>query len=87
MNCIRFSPDGARFISVSSDKRGLLYDAKTADMIGELSTEDGHTGSIYAVSWSPDSKRVILAQLNANSILMLRILLIGKRKAWPYFII
>lgn len=58
MNCIRFSPDGTKFISVSSDKKGLLYDAKTADKIGELSSEDGHTGSIYAVSWSPDSKQV-----------------------------
>lgn len=67
VNCIRFSPDGARFISVSSDKRGLLYDAKTADMIGELSSEDGHTGSIYAVSWSTDSKRVVTASADKSA--------------------
>ncbi|XP_042000401.1 actin-interacting protein 1-2-like [Salvia splendens] len=59
VNCIRFSPDGTRFITVSSDKKGLLYDAKTGEMNGELTSEDGHKGSIYAVSWSPDSKRVI----------------------------
>lgn len=64
VNCIRFSPDGTKFISVSSDKKGLLYDAKTADKIGELSSEDGHTGSIYAVSWSPDSKQVTPSYLN-----------------------
>ncbi|XP_047941503.1 actin-interacting protein 1-2 isoform X2 [Salvia hispanica] len=59
VNCIRFSPDGTRFITVSSDKKGVLYDAKTGEMNGELTSEDGHKGSIYAVSWSPDSKRVI----------------------------
>ncbi|KAL8135091.1 hypothetical protein AgCh_009929 [Apium graveolens] len=58
VNCVRFSPDGSKFISVSSDKKGILHDAKTAEKIGELSMEDGHKGSIYAVSWSPDSKQV-----------------------------
>lgn len=61
VNCVRFSPDGNIFITVSSDKKGLLYDAKNGDKIGELSSEDGHNGSIYAASWSPDSKRVMLA--------------------------
>ncbi|GFZ12280.1 transducin family protein [Actinidia rufa] len=59
VNCIRFSPDGNTFITVSSDKKGILYDAKTGVKIGELSSEDGHKGSIYAVSWSPDGKQVL----------------------------
>uniref|UniRef100_A0A7N0VA81 66 kDa stress protein n=1 Tax=Kalanchoe fedtschenkoi TaxID=63787 RepID=A0A7N0VA81_KALFE len=59
VNCIRFSPDGTKLISVSSDKKGILYDAKTGEKIGELSSEDGHKGSIYAVSWSSDSKKVL----------------------------
>ncbi|CAH9082783.1 unnamed protein product [Cuscuta europaea] len=59
VNCLRFSPDGNKLISVSSDKKGVLYDAKTGDKIGELSSEDGHQGSVYAVSWSPDSKQVL----------------------------
>lgn len=58
VNCIRYSPDGSKFISVSSDKKGVIYDGKTGEKIGELSSEDGHKGSIYAVSWSPDSKQV-----------------------------
>lgn len=58
VNCVRYAPDGTKFISVSSDKKGLLYDGKTGSKIGELSTEGGHTGSIYAVNWSPDSKQV-----------------------------
>ncbi|KAK3029959.1 hypothetical protein RJ639_037914 [Escallonia herrerae] len=60
VNCVRFSPDGSKFITVSSDKKGIIYDAKTADKVGELSSEDGHKGSIYAVSWSPDSKQASL---------------------------
>lgn len=59
VNCVRFSPDGSKFISVSSDKKGIIYDGKTGEKIGELSVEDGHTGSVYAVSWSPDSKQVL----------------------------
>ncbi|KAF3793675.1 stress protein [Nymphaea thermarum] len=58
-NCIRFSPDGSKFISVSSDKKGILYDGKTGEKIGELSSEDSHKGSVYAVSWSPDGKAVL----------------------------
>ncbi|XP_073000354.1 actin-interacting protein 1-2-like [Typha latifolia] len=57
-NCVRFSPDGHKFISVSSDRKGIMYDGKTGEKIGELSSEDGHKGSIYAVSWSADSKQV-----------------------------
>lgn len=57
MNCIRFSPDGSKLISVSSDKKGIIYEAKAGNKLGELSSEDGHKGSIYAVSWSPDSKQ------------------------------
>ncbi|KAG6627591.1 actin-interacting protein 1-2 [Carya illinoinensis] len=58
-NCVRFSPDGSKFITVSSDKKGIIYDGKSAEKIGELSSEDGHKGSIYAVSWSPDGKQVL----------------------------
>ena len=60
VNCVRFSPDGNRFITVSSDKKGIIYDGKTGAKIGELAAEDGHRGSIYAVSWSPDSTQVKL---------------------------
>ncbi|GAB2228607.1 hypothetical protein Droror1_Dr00022727 [Drosera rotundifolia] len=59
VNCVRFSPDGSKFITVSSDKKGILYDGKTGEKLGELSPEGGHQGSIYAVSWSPDSKQVL----------------------------
>ncbi|WOH03378.1 hypothetical protein DCAR_0622775 [Daucus carota subsp. sativus] len=67
VNCVRFSPDGTKFVTVSSDKKGILYDAKTADKIGELSAEDCHKGSIYAVSWSPDSKQLITASADKTA--------------------
>ncbi|KAM7489836.1 hypothetical protein LguiB_027320 [Lonicera macranthoides] len=67
VNCVRFSLDGSKFISVSSDKKGLLYDAKTAEKIGELSSENAHTGSIYAVSWSPDSKEVLTVSADKSA--------------------
>lgn len=67
VNCVRFSPDGNRFISVSSDKKGIIYDGKTGEKIGELSSDDGHKGSIYAVSWSPDSKQVITVSADKSA--------------------
>ncbi|XP_010243809.1 PREDICTED: actin-interacting protein 1-2-like [Nelumbo nucifera] len=67
VNCIRFSPDGSKFISVSSDKKGIIYDGKTGEKIGELSSEDGHKGSIYAVSWSPDSKEVLTVSADKSA--------------------
>ncbi|KAL5981544.1 hypothetical protein ACLOJK_015606 [Asimina triloba] len=50
--------DWSKVQHISSPK-GLLYDGKTGEQIGELSAEDGHKGSIYAASWSPDSKQVL----------------------------
>lgn len=67
VNCVRFSPDGSKFITVSSDKKGIMYDGKTAEKIGELSSEDGHQGSIYAVSWSPDSKQVLTVSADKSA--------------------
>nr|GMC69376.1 actin-interacting protein 1-2 [Ipomoea batatas] len=67
VNCLRFSPDGSKLISVSSDKKGVLYDAKTGDKIGELSSENGHQGSIYAVSWNPDSKQVLTVSADKSA--------------------
>ncbi|GJT20376.1 actin-interacting protein 1-2-like protein [Tanacetum coccineum] len=51
VNCVRFSPDGTKFITVSSDKHGLLYDGKSAEK-GELSSEDAHTADKTAKIWN-----------------------------------
>lgn len=68
VNCVRFSPDGSKFITVSSDKKGIIYDAKTGGKMGELSVADAHKGSIYAVSWSPDSKQVLTVSADKTAI-------------------
>ncbi|TKY50950.1 66 kDa stress protein [Spatholobus suberectus] len=67
VNCVRFSPDGSKFITVSSDRKGIIYDGKTGNKLGELPTEDGHKGSIYAVSWSPESKQVLTVSADKSA--------------------
>lgn len=59
VNCVRFSPDGSKFITTGSDKKGFFYSGQTGEKIGELLPENGHAGSIYAASWSPDGKQVL----------------------------
>ncbi|XP_028793887.1 actin-interacting protein 1-2-like [Neltuma alba] len=67
VNCVRYSPDGSKFLSVSSDKKGIIYDGKSGEKVGELSSEGAHTGSIYAVSWSPDGKQVLTVSADKSA--------------------
>ncbi|GAV88567.1 WD40 domain-containing protein [Cephalotus follicularis] len=67
VNCVRYSPDGSRFITVSSDKKGIIYDGKTAEKLGELASDDGHKGSVYAVSWSPNGKQVLTVSADKSA--------------------
>ncbi|XP_078431080.1 transducin family protein / WD-40 repeat family protein [Wolffia australiana] len=67
VNCVRYSPDGTKFITVSSDRKGIIYDGKTGEKMGELAAENGHKGSIYAVSWSPDSTRVLTVSADKSA--------------------
>eukprot|EP01120_Amphizonella_sp_Union-15-10_P001857 TRINITY_DN11_c0_g1_i1.p1 TRINITY_DN11_c0_g1~~TRINITY_DN11_c0_g1_i1.p1 ORF type:complete len:597 (-),score=132.66 TRINITY_DN11_c0_g1_i1:100-1890(-) len=59
INCIRFSPDGNKFVTVGSDKKGFIYEAKEAAKLLEI--KEDHAGSIMAVSWSDDSKKFLTA--------------------------
>jgi WD40 repeat protein len=59
VNCVAYAPDGSMFASVASDKKIALFDGKTGDVVGEMSSTDGHKGSVYAVCWSPDSKQLL----------------------------
>jgi WD40 repeat protein len=61
VNCIRFSPNGSHFVSVSSDKTIQIFDGKTGEKQGTFDTANGHTGSIYSVAWSPDGKLIATA--------------------------
>lgn len=59
VNCVRFSPNGNLVLSVGSDKQGIFLDGKTGEKKHTLSTENAHTGGIYACSWSGDSTKVL----------------------------
>ncbi|XP_062380323.1 WD repeat-containing protein 1 [Sardina pilchardus] len=61
VNCVRFSPDGNRFVSAGADGQINIYDGKTGEKVGTLGGEKAHEGGIYAVSWSPDSSKLISA--------------------------
>ncbi|KAG0028134.1 WD40 repeat-like protein [Podila clonocystis] len=65
---VKFSNDGDLFASVGSDGKIFLYDGKTGDKIKELSTaEHGHSGTIFALSWSGDGKRLVTSSADQTS--------------------
>ncbi|XP_060925494.1 WD repeat-containing protein 1 [Limanda limanda] len=61
VNCVRFSPDGERFVTAGADGLIFMFDGKTGEALGSLGGEKAHNGGIYAVSWSPDSSQLISA--------------------------
>jgi len=67
VNCVRFSPNGEKAVSVSSDKRGIFYDPTTGDMVGELSHDGGHTQTIYSCCWSEDSSKLMTASADKTA--------------------
>lgn len=61
VNCVRFSPDGSKLVTVSSDKQGFFYGGKDGELLGSFSANNAHTAGIYSASWSPDSQQVLTA--------------------------
>ncbi|KAI3370335.1 hypothetical protein L3Q82_025110, partial [Scortum barcoo] len=61
VNCVRFSPDGSRFVTAGADGQIFVYEGGKGELIGSLGGEKAHKGGIYAVSWSPDSSQLISA--------------------------
>ncbi|KAI9478464.1 MAG: quinon protein alcohol dehydrogenase-like superfamily [Benjaminiella poitrasii] len=61
VHSVQFSPNGDFFVSGAADGKIFLYDGKTGDKLDELATSEGsaHKGSIFAVSWSPDSTQIL----------------------------
>eukprot|EP01105_Mastigella_eilhardi_P023890 TRINITY_DN6102_c0_g1_i1.p1 TRINITY_DN6102_c0_g1~~TRINITY_DN6102_c0_g1_i1.p1 ORF type:complete len:601 (-),score=195.13 TRINITY_DN6102_c0_g1_i1:159-1961(-) len=58
VNCVRFSPDGNKFVSCSSDKKICVFDGKTGEKVAEA---EAHKGGVYGVAWSPDSSKFFTA--------------------------
>lgn len=61
VNCIRYSPDGSKYVTAGADGKCHLYEGKEGKLIAEVGggAEPAHKGGVYGVSWSPDSKRFI----------------------------
>jgi len=57
-NCVRFSPDGTKYVTGGADGKCFVFDGKTGDMLHEMCEPAGriHKAGIYGLSWSPDSK-------------------------------
>lgn len=56
VNCVRFSPDGKTFVTVSSDKKINLYDSETAEL--KHSIEKAHSMGILRCAFLPDGQLV-----------------------------
>ncbi|KAL9940040.1 hypothetical protein V8E36_000745 [Tilletia maclaganii] len=67
---VRYAPNGERFVSVGSDAKIFVYEGKTGDTFFELLGEGGsapaHKGTIFAVDFAPDSKRVVTASADGT---------------------
>lgn len=50
VNCVRYARDGQKAISVGSDKKILVLNGDTGDILQELPSE--HTGSVVACAWT-----------------------------------
>lgn len=59
VNCVRYSSNGAKIVSVSSDKKVQVYDGATGEPAGEI--ENAHDGGIYSVAFSPDGNFFVTA--------------------------
>ncbi|WEW57959.1 WD40 repeat-like protein [Emydomyces testavorans] len=57
---VAFSPNGENLVSVGGDRRIWLYDGKTGEPKVQIG-EGEHKGSIFAVSWSQDSRKFATA--------------------------
>lgn len=65
VNCVRYNKDGSQFCSAGADGKAVIFDGNDGAKIGEFVDEAckglAHGGGIFALSWSPDSKRIVTA--------------------------
>lgn len=66
VNCIRFSPSGDEFVSVSGDKTGHFYESKTGKQLSSLDTKGAHSAAIYSCAWSPDGSLLLTASADKS---------------------
>ena len=59
VNCVRYSEDGTKLVSVASDKKVQFYDGATGLPSAEI--VNAHEGTIYSVSFRPDGLKIATA--------------------------
>lgn len=59
VNCARFSPTGALFVTVSSDKTAKVYAGDGGELVARLDPSGMHGGSVFSASWSPDGTQLV----------------------------
>jgi WD40 repeat protein len=64
VNGVRFSPDGARVASASSDHTARIFDAASGACLALL---EGHRDDVNAVAWSPDGRRAATASFDGTA--------------------
>lgn len=68
-NKIKYSPDGEFLVSVGSDSKIFVFEAKAGEKIREISDpENGHkTSAIWGFDWSPDGKNLITVSADKSA--------------------
>jgi len=65
VQCVKYSPNGDVFVSAGSDGKLFVYEGKEGEKIAEM-TQNGHTGTIYSVGFSQDSKKLITCSADST---------------------
>lgn len=67
-NVVRYSPDGAQFISIGSDSKIIVYDGTTGNIVKKIADEaNGHKAAIFSFAWSPDCKQIVTASADRTA--------------------
>lgn len=66
VQAIRYSPSGDCFASAGFDGKLFIYNSSDYSKISELGSP-AHKGGIYAISWSPDGKKLLSASGDKTS--------------------
>ncbi len=64
LNAAKFSPDGARIVTASTNGAARIWDAKTGTGIAVLR---GHTGELVSATFSPDGTLIVTASLDRTA--------------------
>jgi WD40 repeat protein len=64
VNAVRFSPDGGRVASASSDHTARVFDVESGACLALL---EGHRDDVNAVAWSPDGRCVATASFDGTA--------------------